>query len=191
MEQDRLKTVWQRSDPGTKPDAGADIARIADRLAAFRRQVRWRDYREHAAAIFCVVFFARLAFVLPSAIARVSAVLLAVTAVLAVVKLVRANPGRRQTDRGLAVRPFCEDELRRLDAQIRLLRSVPFWSVGPVLLGANVMFAALSPRLAWTIAYLVVTLVFGAWVCHLNRVAVRNRLMPLREELVRVLGEEP
>lgn len=190
MEIDRLKRVWQQTEPTLKPDTGEEVRQIVARFAAWRRQVRRRDYREHAAAILCIVVFTRLAFVLPSIVARASAVFLVGAAVLAVVKLIRANPGRRQTDRATSVREFCENELRRIDAQIRLLRSVPFWSVGPVLVGVNVMFAALSPRLLWTIVYLVVTLVFGTSVCYVNRRAVDRCLVPLRDDLVRILGDQ-
>ncbi len=44
----------------------------------------------------------------------------------------------------------------------------------------------------WRLArsYLVVTLVFGWWIVHINRRAVREYLAPLRDELVRILGEE-
>lgn len=190
METDRLKELWQQREAGAKPDAGGEASRIAERVAVLRRQVRRRDYFEHAAAIVCMLVFGRLVFILSSVVARAAAAFLVATAALAIVKLIRANPGRQQTDRAVTVREFCENELRRVDAQIRLLRTVPFWSVGPVVIGVNVLFAALSPRLVWTLAYLLVTLVFGTWVCYANLKAVRTQLVPLREEIVRILGEE-
>jgi small-conductance mechanosensitive channel len=67
---------------------------------------------------------------------------------------------------------------------------VPYWDVAPVLIGVNVIVAALSPRLAWTIAYLVATLVFGWLVVYLNRRAVRGYFVPLRDEIERILREE-
>ncbi len=190
MELDRLKELWQQREAEAKPDAGGDVTRIAERFAVWRRQVRRRDYFEHAAAIVCVLVFGRLVFILPSTVARGAAAFLVATSLLSVVMLVRARPGRQESDRAVTVRQFCENELRRIDAQIGLLRSVALWCVGPVLLGVNVLFAALSPRLVWTIAYLVVTVLLGAWVVRMNRRAVRSYLMPLRDQLVRILNEE-
>ncbi len=190
MELDRLKESWQQREGGATPDAAGEAARIAARLAAWRRQVRRRDYRECGAAVVCTLIFGRLAFVLPSATARAAAAFLVVSSVIIAVRLIRANPGRQQIDRSVSVRQFCENELQRIDAQIALLRAVPFWYVGPVLIGANVLFAALSPRLAWTLAYLFATLIFGGWVCYINRQAVRKKLIPLRDDLVRILGEQ-
>ena len=190
MEIDRLKRVWQQDASRANPDTADEVRQVMERFGAWRRQVRWRDYRETAAAVACILIFGRLAFVLQSMVARGAAAFLAGSCVLTVARLVRANPGRQQADRAVALREFCETELRRIDAQIALLRSVPYWYVAPILIGVNVMFAALSPRLAWTIAYLVTTLVLGAWVCHINRLAVRRRLVPLREDLLRILTEE-
>jgi hypothetical protein len=190
MEIDRLKHVWQQSGPPAKPDTGEEMRRIAARFTTWRRQVRWRDYRECAAAVVCMLLFGRLVFVLASTVARAAAVFLVGSSALTVVMLIRARPGRQLTDPAVAVREFCENELRRIDAQIGLLRSVAYWGVAPVLVGTNVLFAALSPRLAWTIAYVVVTLVFGWWIVHLNQRAAREYLVPLRDELVRILGEE-
>ncbi len=190
MEPDHLTELWQKREAHATAGAPDDVARIAERFRAWRGKVRRRDYRESAAAIVCMLIFARFAVVLPSAVARAAAVFLVLTSAVTVVMLIWANPGRWETDKSAAVRGFCENELRRIDAQIRLLLTVPLWCVGPILVGVDVIFAALSPRLLWTLLYVLVSLILGAVVSYLNRYAVRRYLMPIRNELERILGEE-
>ncbi len=190
METDRLKGLWQQRNAMAKRPADGEVAQVVARFARWRRQVRWRDYRECAAAFICIAIFARLAFVLPSAIARGAAAFLVATCLLTIVMLIRANPGRHETEKATSVREFCESEIRHIESQIRLLRSVAYWCVVPIVAGVNVLFGALSPRLLWTVVYLGVTLVFGWWLIWINRRAAERRLVPLREELVRILGEE-
>jgi len=191
MEPDRLKIIWQQAGRSATPPARhAPLDEIASRFAAWRRRVRRRDLLEQVVALGGLAICLRLCFVLPSALARAGAATLAGASVLIIVMLYRARPGRRETDKTMTVRAFCEGEVRRVDAQIALLRSVALWYLAPTLLGANLLVAGLSPGWLWTAGYVLASTLLGAWVLRLNHKAVRLELVPLREELRRIAGEQ-
>jgi hypothetical protein len=106
-------------------------------------------------------------------------------AVWLVVALLR----RRDRSAGASLAQFCRDERRSLDTQIRLMRTLPWWFLAPILVGMNLIVAATSeppvPPLMMVFPITVVVVVATYW---LSRRSLRRDLLPLRAELDRCLA---
>jgi hypothetical protein len=111
------------------------------------------------------------------------------SAVAVAVWLAVALMRRRDRSAGASVAEFCRYERRSLEMQIRLMRSLPWWYLAPILVGSNVFVAATSKSPAITVAAVfpltVLVVAFAYWV---SRRSLRDELLPLRAELDRCLA---
>lgn len=189
MQLEHFKQAWQDRGDDRPAEAGPVAEDVRQRVAKLHAQVRRRDLREAAAALAVIVIFTRLLWIVRNTTARVGAGILIASAVMIVGRLYAAR--RRDAPRpvGLPVAEFCRAELAAVNAQIRLLRSVAWWYIAPVIVGANLVVAGLSRSAIGTVVYLAVTLAMGAVIYRLNQRAVARRLVPLRLALERSLGE--
>jgi hypothetical protein len=115
--------------------------------------------------------------------------LLGASAVAVAVWLAAALLRRRDRSAGASLAEFCRSERRSLETQIRLMRSLPWWYLAPILVGSNVFVAATSkwPTITVAVVFPITVLVvaFAYWV---SRRSLRNELLPLRAELDRCLA---
>ena len=189
MEIDDLKTVWQQqpvdSLNGGEKHAAAYAARA--RLQKIRRTLLWRDTVETVAALLGILVFGRLLWVVRSGTARTGIALVIAGLILIITMLALARRGNRRRKPQVNVREFFLSESGRIDAQIRLLKSVPWWYLGPVLVGTNVLVVGVSGPGAPSLIFLAATVVLGALIYRLNLQAVRERLLPVKAELARLL----
>ena len=95
----------------------------------------------------------------------------------------------RRTD--AAVRDFCVAEAANVDAQIRLLRSVGWWYLGPVISGVNLFFFGMRGPTLDTLGYFAGTLLLAVFIYRLNVRAVTRRLEPMRSQLLAILEQMP
>jgi hypothetical protein len=190
-EMDRFKTAWLRELEGASVDAatGAALGSVIRRAQTVRRTVAWRDGLETGLATAGVIFFAILFFTFPGSLAKVGCAVIIGGLVLIIIRLRLARGPLAASGRELTVREFCMSELESVDAQIRLLKSVAWWYLGPVTLGVNLFFFGVR-GLAWqSFCYLGATLVLAAFIYWLNQKAVRRRLVPIHDRLRTVLDQ--
>jgi hypothetical protein len=159
---------------------------IRERVEELQRRIARRDVVETAAASLVVATFALHAWFAPGALGRAGAIVVVDSAVAIAVRLHRAR-GRTAPD--LPLREYCVAERARIDRQIRLLRGVLWWYVGPITAGGMLFLAGLPAPLAGKIVLSVGMATFGAFVWWLNQRAVRRELLPLRDRLARAAGE--
>jgi hypothetical protein len=197
-ELDRFRSAWVSRLPvgsleRAPEDAMEEIVRNVRSLD--RRRLR-RDLREiviAAAAGGGGVFAAPLVWrVEPWAAVAVffeGAAVVAVAVWLAVALL-----RRRDRSAGESLAEFCRDERRSLETQIRLMRSLPWWYLTPVLAGTNLFVGATSKSPAAVLAIVSpLTVLVVALAYWLSRRSLRRELLPRRAELDRCLaglGEE-
>lgn len=198
---DALQSVWQM-DPDPAPidaDALATLRTEADR---FDRTIRWRDWRETAAAVFVAAMFAR-GFPTADTLDRVGIVLAVLGATFVCVWMWRAQRRRPPVAPGAPTADALRVALERVEIQIRLLRSVAWWYIAPLMagpllmgLGGLVLTLAETPALALGRIALLVALTavlfallggFLAFVYWLNQRAVGRDLLPLRDRLADTL----
>ena len=205
---DDLQTLWQTAgDPAPQvgPETLASLRTEADR---FDRQIRWRDRREYAAALLVAVLFG---WDYPGAppLVRVGIVLAVLGAAFVCVWMWRAQRRRPPAAPGAPTAEALRVALARVEIQIRLLRTVGWWYLLPLVPGplwiAGVGLAeavtGLPPiettrnlvgaGVALLLALVVLAAVAGffVFVYRLNQRAVDNDLVPLRDRLSSILRD--
>ncbi len=191
MELEHLKSAWQQQPAEALPDrSNREIVNaILARLENVQRVIRWRDAREITAAIAGIVLFGIWFWTEHAITARIGCAIIVAGSVLIIVRLLMAHSRKRRPPLHLQVREYCTTERGRLDAQIRLLRSVLWWYLGPSVLGSNLFVFGLIGWNAVEIVFLVFSLALCVVLYRINLRAVRNRLMPLKRELDLLISE--
>jgi hypothetical protein len=190
MELDSLKDRWQRRG-GPEPhwQKGEDMNELRARLAGLRETARRRDLRETAAAVFVAALFTWVAFSSDRSLARVGAAIIVAGALFIIIWMPLAGGRNREPERDLPVVEFFRRELRYLDRQIHLLRSVFWWYIAPNLAGLLLFFMGTGRSATVTGALIAMAFALAGAVYWLNRLAARAGLAPLREEVARLLRD--
>ena len=192
-EMDRFKMAWQRQpiEPSLDAPGGAVGASVRQRLEAFHRAIRLRDAIETGCAVGGIILFGYLFVTLHGVLVKLGAAVIIAGLALIVVTLRRARLTglARRTD--AAVRDFCVAGAANVDAQIRLLRSVGWWYLGPVISGVNLFFFGMRGPTLDTLGYFAGTLLLAVFIYRLNVRAVTRRLEPMRSQLLAILEQMP
>lgn len=197
MDLETLKDQWQqRGAPESHWKKGEDMDGLRKRLADLRRTAWRRDLRETIAAVFVTAFFGWVAVTAEPPLARAGAAVIAAAAVFIIIWMPLAGGRNREPDRHLPVVEFFRRELRYLDRQIRLLRSVFWWYIAPNLAGLVLFFIGTGGSVTVTGALIAMALAVAGVVYWLNQAAATAGIIPLREEVARLLrdletGESP
>jgi hypothetical protein len=188
MHFDQLRAVWQQHLEQSPDRADLNlIARLVEQFALdFERKVFRRDIQETAASLAVIVVFGLGAAWFPSPIGKIGCLVIVAGCLLVIVKLWHASRVGKPPTESLPLTEFFSGERAHLIRQIRLLRSVAWWYLGPLLLGLNLISWALSPSRALFVGYLVATFLFGLFVWWLNQRAIRTDLQPMLDEIDRV-----
>ena len=192
-ELDRFRSAW-----GSRPAAGSLEPAQEDAMEEIVRSVKGldrrrlrRDLREIVIAAVAGgggVFAAPLVWMVEPwagvAVFFEGAAVVAVAVWLAV-GLLR----RRDRASGESLAEFCRAERRSLETQIRLMRSLPWWYLAPILVGTNLFVAATSKSPAAPLALVFpITVVVVVAVYWFSRRSLRKDLLPRRAELDRCLA---
>lgn len=201
MELDRFKAAWEQQPiEGDFARAEPDmIGRLESRMRTAARKALWRDVAETAVAVSVAVFFGSVARFGGTLMQIGAAVVIASSAAIVIVLHTVRGRGAQLPDAN--VRHRLQGELRAVERQIRLLRNVLYWYIGPLFLGGllfgvGVMISLPAPRgisagtllALGVLSQMFILVTVGTAIYKLNQVAVRRRLEPLREELIRSLG---
>ena len=115
------------------PGSAVTLADVHQRAHRFESQVRWRNRREHVAAVFVVVFFGVVFFATPSWMIKAGSALLIIATIF--VSWWLHHHGTAKPSTLNASVPLLEAHREELVRQRNLLRSVPAWYLAPFLPG--------------------------------------------------------
>lgn len=90
---------------------------------------------------------------------------------------------------GESMAAYFVGELKRMDAEVRMLKSVLYWYILPCLVACNLYFWATGAPVWMSAIYLICTAVFGGWLYVINQRAADQKLGPVRDELSRMVEE--
>jgi hypothetical protein len=190
MELDRFKTAWQE-----QPLEGAAARPLEDimqdvhhRAVRFDRVIWRRDLLETLAGLFVIGMFGYFAWVIPSPIARVGAAIVMIGC-LSIIARLYLSRNRHRASPDASAREFCAVELKRLEEQIRLLSTVGWWYLAPLLGGGAIFVLGLGGSAVGRVAMLALLLAVGVFIYRLNRTAVQQHLRPMRDHLAWTLEE--
>jgi hypothetical protein len=190
MDLESLKERWQRHGaPEPHWTTGEDMHQLRTKLAKLRRTAARRDLREAVAAIVVAAIFGWMAFVAARPLARVGAAIVAAGAIFIIIWMRAAGGRNREPDVDLPVVEFFRLELRYLDRQYRLLRSVAWWYIAPNLVGVILFFLGGRSSIVPMLGFVTVAVLVAAGVYWLNQVAARDVILPLRDEVARLLRD--
>ncbi|WP_420456332.1 hypothetical protein [Rubrivirga sp.] len=199
---DALQAVWQTADDPAPAVGPETLAALRSDARAFDRTIWWRDAREYAAAVFVAVMFGR-GFPTAVGLDRVGIVLVILGAAFVCVWMWRAQRQRPPAAPSAPTVDALRTALDRVEIQIRLLRTVAWWYILPLMVGPMLMaVGGLTQSLVATpsaspgrtgVALLLSALVLAGvggflWFIYwLNQRAVARDLVPLRDRLADTL----
>lgn len=177
-----------RADTNAAPaDVSETIIAVRRRAGALARAARTRDLIETTLAFLMLPLFVWLAFRIPYPVSKAGAVLVAAGCVVVPVRLRQARG--YPVDPSLPVSVALEAARAHLQAQARLLRSVLWWYLVPLLGGVMLLFLG-APIGPLGHAASVVVVVGSAAVLHrANAGAARRHLDPLIVRLTELSNE--
>jgi hypothetical protein len=185
---DDAKDAWQAAGPSGEASVPDErlLQRVKEEAEAFDARIRRRDRREMIAGAIVFLFFATM-LLDPSWLVRLGALIVMGSSVLIGGVLYRARTAGRTpvSDRPLAEAVRAERE--KVDTQIRLLETVLWWYLAPMMGGLALVVLG-NEGLSWyTLAYGGGVGVFCGVVYVLNQRTVRRSLRPRREKWTRLL----
>ncbi|MEW6306865.1 MAG: serine hydrolase domain-containing protein [Verrucomicrobiota bacterium] len=201
MHDDALKELWraQRIESAPPLPDAAQLAGMNARLKRMDRTLFWRDCRENIAAVFVMAVFGLYFFLFPAPLARVGSAIVVLSGLV-----VMAYPfwRKRRVPKAVpeaSLMQSLESELRKVEVEIALLRSVLWWYILPGAVGVLVFVAGLNhsramPLSVFTLPFTFFIIALDACIYWINQLACDKRLLPLKHELesfLRVDGTVP
>ncbi|MFO0820035.1 MAG: hypothetical protein U1A77_18950 [Pirellulales bacterium] len=189
MKLEKLQAVWQTHHQQAAVSQSSALAtEMMAKSAKFENTLWRRDWIETCAAIFVIVMFGSSFFTDQLGVISKLGVLTIIASTLWIVWILHSNRKRQATipaDHSLL--ECARVELQRVEAQIRLLRSISLWYTTPLTTGAIVfVFGLFEPWWVGLIAAggFLVIFVLAGWVIHrMNQHGVKQSLVPLQREL--------
>jgi CubicO group peptidase (beta-lactamase class C family) len=189
MHDDELKALWraQRIEPAPPLPDAEQLAEMERKTKALDRTILWRDRRENSAALLVMAIFGVYFFVFPTLLARIGCVIVILSSLVVMAypmwrkrRVPKAAPEATMTE-------ALESELRKVEVEIALLRSVLWWYILPGCAGVIVFVAGLSVPIAWPVIFTLCVIALDAFIYRINQKAVDQRLLPLKRELESLL----
>ncbi|PEN09400.1 hypothetical protein CRI93_01355 [Longimonas halophila] len=165
------------------------LQQVKAQSAAFDRTIRQRDWTESVVAAAVSVFFGWLAWHDPSTLVTAGALLVVAGSALIFGRLRYARTRFAAPPVNEPVRQRLQRERAKVDAQIRLLSSVLWWYIAPLLAGLLLMTVGDNGWSVFTVVYGTVVIAGAAAIYVMNQRAVERDLRPRRETLTQLLNQ--
>lgn len=190
MNDDTLKKLWQEqnfSSSPTLPDE-KQVAAMRRKMKDFDKTIRGRDIGEVGACLFVIAVFG-FDFLLGknSSLTQAGCVVLVLSCVFIAWNLIWSKQRLPKVEPNAPVLETVKVELRKVETQIRLLKSVMWWYLLPIIIGLELYFLGLHRPLRANLIVLACSLIVGAVIYWLNQFAAKHSLLPLKQELESLL----
>ncbi|HEY4414272.1 MAG TPA: serine hydrolase domain-containing protein [Verrucomicrobiae bacterium] len=193
MNDDALKQLWQ-SQKFNAPSALTDaeqIARARRGVKQLEHTIFWRDIREVAVGLVGMLWFGSELFHSHSVMSLLGCWILILSFIFISATLLFNQRRVPAADPAAPMEDFIRCDLRKAEVQIRLLRSVLWWYLLPIMVGVNLFFAGSGLDLFSDLSYLFLTVGLSVFLWWVNLWAVKQTLLPLKVELESLLGQPP
>lgn len=200
MNDEELKTLWKRQ-PLREPSLSVEqlISAIQKQTSRLRRNVNARDLRELLACAIVIISFGGFAYYLHAnqPVSRLGDLIVIGATIFIGWKLIHTRRSTPAAPPGATTVESLRAELNAVRAQSRLLGSVLWWYLLPLLIGLMVMLCGNVPindfvglLVVFPVTALVTLLIVGpvcALVYWLNQRARSMQLLPLEAQLESLL----
>lgn len=189
MHDDALKELWraQRLETAPPPPDSKLLAEMNSRMSCLNRTLFWRDCRENIAAVVVILVFVAYLFFFPSPLARLGCVLEILSALFVIVYPIWRKRRVPKAPQGASMTESLESELRNVDLEIALLRSVHWWYIIPGTIGGLIFLAGLNHSIRSFGFLLLGGIAFDVFIYWINQIACDKKLVPLQRELQTLL----
>jgi hypothetical protein len=181
------------------------VARVTAKARQHDRAIFWRNVREAASGALLIGVMGWTSWLAPGWLPKAGGLVGMASVVFVIAKLARARRKHPPARQDLALVEWLEAEVRKVEAEIRLLRSARTWYVAPLFAGAAVWCGILvslglaslpMPRARLVLALALFALIEGlifsvvGWVVwKLNQCGVTRYLEPYLKELRELLDD--
>ncbi len=192
MNDDFLKNLWRGQDLGAPPPLpnAQELTAMRQKMKCFDATIRRRDAGELLAGVVLVVWFGCYYFAYPAPLARLGSVVVILSAIFIDCRLFWSKRAGPKPDSTASVMDTLKAELRKVEIQIGLLKTVLWWYLLPLSVGAMLFYVGLGLSWLSNAAFLGFTVATDAAIYWLNQTAVRRQLLPLKAELQSLLDSE-
>src|SRR5688500_7034644 len=137
MHDDALKALWraQSIEPAPPLPDAEQMAEMTNQMSCLNRTLFWRDVRENIAAVFVIVCFGVYFFLVPTPLARVGCVIAILSGLLVIAYPTWRKRRVAKVAPDASMMQWLESELRKVEVEIALLRSVLWWYILPLSVG--------------------------------------------------------
>lgn len=196
---EQIAQNWKPKQPEMEENMTQIIEQTRKRAKALARATFWRDLREITAGLCIAAFFLVFAFYFEGTVSA-GALTMALCASGVSLFLGYTRWKQRQEDRQPrhSLKEALEWDLRALQRQYNLLRSVTWWYLAPLAFGMAVFIVSVQisldqPDYEFVGFYSVVCVLLFATIDYLNRHTARKRFLPevnAVQDLIRNLEAE-
>jgi len=193
MNDDELKKLWQQQplrDPAISP--AQVMSAMQSKTTQLRRTLLVRDVRELVACVIVGVVFGIYYFIFRAPIMRLGALITVAGSIFIAWKILHARRTTPPAKPDATLVESLRAELHSVRTQSKLLRSVLWWYLLPLAVGAIVfVWGSLSNNfvfaLVFSVAFTLFTLALDVFIYRLNQRAVSQQLLPLEAQLESLL----
>ena len=165
------------------------ILKICRKTAKQHRTLFRRDMIEMIAALVVLFFFGRMLFRVDNWVSQLGAVVVLAGTVNAMYQLNRRRLYKKPLSIDCAVKEYLHSEKEANEFQIGLLKSIAWWYIIPLMIGANLVFVGSIKVILLILGYLIVTLLLGWLVYRINQSAIKKQFLPIQVELEKLLQD--
>jgi CubicO group peptidase (beta-lactamase class C family) len=191
MHDDALKELWRSQSIQAPPLPNQDqLAAMKCKLRSLDRTLFWRDCREAFAALIVVGFFGAYFFIFTTPLARLGSILVILSSVFVVAYPISRKRGVPRPAPDATLMESLHLELRRVEVEIALLRSVHWWYILPGTIGVLIFLAGLLGSTGFAIVIALFGIAFDALIYWINQVACDKGLLPVKHEIESLMRVE-
>jgi hypothetical protein len=192
--EDKIIKAWQQAY--TRPTSITETTNgktMENEMMAFDTKIKKRDFREILVAIAMIPFFLVKAYMSNSTLELIGSLIIAVgcLCIIAVFKRVKSLKQPKTFD--MDTKAFLSEFLNRVQVQIKLIKNIAIWYLGPLYLGLTFLFWGGSNVWFMKIVLQLLLTALYYWIYRRNQKAVQNELKPLEAQLqqkIAALSEE-
>lgn len=186
MTDELLQSAWQQMKAPLKPENKLSVT--ITEIGTFKKKIRNRNYREVIASVFVILFFGAFAIFSGNLFTKAGALIIVLSAIM--ISIILWNRKEEKADLTLPPVEYLYQHLDYLKKEARLLDTVIYWYVLPLMTGLAVFFIGQHRDLWHTSLHFAILIFISVAVLLLNKGAVKMQFTPLIIKLEKLLEEE-
>lgn len=186
MTDELLQSAWQQMKAPLKHENKLSVT--ITEIGTLKKKIRSRNYREVIAAVFVIVFFGAFAIFSDNLFTKAGALIIVLSAIM--ISIILWNRKEEKADLTLPPVEYLYQHLDYLKKEARLLNTVIYWYVLPLMTGLALFFIGHHRDLWHTSLHFALLIFISVAVLLLNKGAVKMQFTPLIIKLEKLLEEE-